>query len=203
MNKDISVLTDYLCRYLSYSMPKDKAGVLAHTLAHRYGNIVVISSSTVDELMELDGMTRSSALSLKLLGYVYARSVIDNFKPGSKHSDSEMTEYIHALFIGKSVETVYCILADEDERFISCEYMGEGTVNASEIYPRRILEYACKRNAKSVIIAHNHPRGTSEASNEDLSATQFIKHILKSAGIELTAHYLVSDIDCVKMEMDD
>lgn len=199
MTNDKLTLTEYLAEYLSFFMKKEDAERASAALSQKYGTLCVLSSSTLDELAATDGMNNQSALSLKLLGYIRSRSVTDNFKLGRVHTEEEIREYLTALFLGLSVETVYCLSLDERGRVVASDYLGEGTVNSSEIYPRRVLECASRNRARSVILAHNHPKGTADASAEDKSATEYIKCVLRDAGINLRAHYLVSDGECAEV----
>ena len=186
--------------YLSFSVKSDSLDEITENIAECYESLGVMASASHGELARIPKVSDNTALSIKLLGYLYSRSITDDFKFGRKHTEEEISEYFAALFTGLAIETVYCMTLDGKGRILSCEHMGDGTVNSSEIYPRRILEYAAKCHATGVIIAHNHPKGKPVTSNEDRFATECIKCILKDAGIELIAHYLVSDGECVKMD---
>jgi DNA repair protein RadC len=84
------------------------------------------------------------------------------------------------------------LIRDEKKRITAVENMGEGTVGASEVYPRKLLEVAIKNKAKSIILAHNHPHGGPTASDDDIEGTKRLKAIFSKAGIELAVHYVVS-----------
>ncbi len=197
MNNELAA---FLADYLKFTLGQDAAVRAAEGLSEKYGSLGVIASSATRELAASVGMTDAAALSLKLLAYVHSRSITDKFQRPERYSEEELREYITALFHGLSVETVYCLLLDKNMRLIGTEHLGEGTVNSSEIYPRRILECACRRGAAGVIIAHNHPKGTAEASEADLIGTSFIRNVLQGAAIDLLGHYLVADNECVKMD---
>ena len=198
-DKDRLTLAAYLAEYLSFSMKREDAERAAVGLSRKYGTLGVLFSSSLDELASTEGMNDQSALSVKLLGYIYSRSVTDSFKLGRVHTEEEIREYFTALFLGLSIETVYCLSLDERGRAVASDYLGEGTVNSTEIYPRRVLECASRNRAKSIILAHNHPKGTVCASAEDKAATEYIKCVLRDAGIKLVAHYLVSDGKCAEI----
>lgn len=194
-------LERYLCKYLSYTHSEEEARELALALSSKYGAISYIASSSIDELMSIRGLSRSAALSLKLLSYVYSRSITDSFEFGKRHSEEEIIEYLRALFVGRSIETVYCLLLDGQGRVISAEFIGEGTVNTSDVYPRRVLERSCSAGAAAVIMAHNHPKGTAQPSSADMLGTSYLKHVLAISGIKLVAHYLVTERECNKINL--
>ena len=88
------------------------------------------------------------------------------------------------------------MLIDEHGRAIACPLISEGTVNSSDVSPRRIVEVATRANATSVIFLHNHPHGTVDPSREDISFTSRIMGVLASAEIRLAGHYIVAGQRC-------
>lgn len=178
---------------LSAAIGKEKANEAARALLNKYGTLNTILSAGVDEIALAGGINTSAALLIKLLGYVNSRRITDKFEFGKKHNEMEMREYIRAIFLGLSVETVYVILLDEHSRVISCEFIGEGTVSASDVYPRKLIECAIKKRAASAILLHNHPKGTPVPSKDDVSATNRLGGIFTASGIRLAGHYVVAD----------
>jgi DNA repair protein RadC len=67
-----------------------------------------------------------------------------------------------------------------------------GTVNIVEVHPRDIFRTAIKRNATSIIIAHNHPSGSLETSVDDKALTRRVAEAGKLLGIPLTDHLIVT-----------
>ena len=189
-----------LADILSFAMPREKASEAAEALLSKYGTLGTMLSENEDELCSTGNINMNTALLIKLLGYINSRRVTDNFEFGKEHAELEICEYIRSLFYGISVETVYMLLLDDKGRVIGCEYMGEGTVNASDVYPRRLLECAVKRKAKSVILAHNHPKGMAEPSREDIATTKRLCEIFLTAKIRLLAHYIAADGDIQKID---
>ena len=67
-----------------------------------------------------------------------------------------------------------------------------GTLNQSLVHPREVFRPAILDNAAGIIIAHNHPSGTLEASRADIQITQRLKEVAKLVGIELLDHVILS-----------
>lgn len=190
-----------LAEILSVAMSREKASAAARSLLMKYGTLSTILSETVDEIAAVGEMSTSSALLVKLIGYLNSRRVTDKFEFGRVHSELEMREYMRAVFLGLAVETVYLILLDEKGCAISCDFICEGTVGASDIYPRKLIEISVKKKAKSAILLHNHPKGTPVPSKEDISATNRLYGIFNSAGIRLIGHYIVADSEIGGVEL--
>jgi DNA repair protein RadC len=84
---------------------------------------------------------------------------------------------------------------DKDGLPIACDYLGDGTVNVSDVYPRKIVECALRRQSRSIILAHNHPGGTANPSDDDIAATSKLYMTLIVSGIKLRGHVIVSERD--------
>ena len=171
-------------------------------------NLLFAKFGTLREIVEADAYTLSEALGdhgrlafyIRIVNALASRSVTDSFKFGKKHANEEIEEYLKALFLGASVEMVYLMSLDKDGRVIACDYAGEGTVNFSGIFPRKLLEIGIKRKAASVIIAHNHPGGYPKPSEEDEESTKLLCHMFLSSNITMEAHYVVAGLDLFRIE---
>ncbi len=132
----------------------------------------------------LDGNARL-ALYIRISCILAARRVTDRFKFSVKHTKEEILEYFRVLLSTASVETVYIMSFDASGRAIACDFAGEGTVNYSSVFPRRLLEIALKRKASSVVFAHNHPGGLTRASQEDMVAIGILTNMFETSGISV------------------
>ncbi len=199
-SQEPSAIEKYLSGVLSYSTVTD-ASEVARRLLGLYGSLDAVLSRDYDELAEHAGA--SAATLLKLVAYVSSRRVYDEFKFGRCYSDSEIIDLLLALMTGLSRETVYMVSLDKRGAVIACDMIGEGTVNASDVYPRRLVERAVKRGATSVFLAHNHPSGTAEPSSDDLHATARVFGTLRASGIRLRAHAVIASRDVRVMVPDE
>lgn len=189
-------------RALAFSIGDEKSRECTARLLERYGSIATVFSEREEEICRIGGVNMSTALLIKLIAYVHARRVAERFELGKKHSELELREFISSLFLGSSVETVYVILLDDNSGVISAERISEGTVNTSDVIPRKILECANKRKAKRLILAHNHPKGTKIPSKDDVMTTGRLFNLLATMGIRLVAHYIVADGEIERIEAD-
>jgi DNA repair protein RadC len=75
---------------------------------------------------------------------------------------------------------------------IEREVVSVGTLNASLIHPREVFEPAIKHLASHVIVAHNHPSGSLEPSEEDIAVTKRLCDSGRLLGIEILDHVIVT-----------
>ena len=81
---------------------------------------------------------------------------------------------------------------DSCNQQIHREIISVGTINASLVHPREVFEPAIKHLAVQVILAHNHPSGDLEPSEEDLTVNKRLVEAGKLLGIEVLDHIIVT-----------
>jgi DNA repair protein RadC len=68
-----------------------------------------------------------------------------------------------------------------------------GSLNASIVHPREVFRPAIVLCAASLVLAHNHPSGDTQPSEEDLAITRRLHEAGRLLGIELVDHVVVAD----------
>ena len=95
-------------------------------------------------------------------------------------------------FSTKSQEHFLTITLDGASHIINTRTVFIGTLNQSLVHPREVFADAIADRAAGIIIAHNHPSGTLEASRADMEVTRRLKEVSKLVGIELLDHVILS-----------
>lgn len=95
-------------------------------------------------------------------------------------------------FTNKSQEHFLTITLDGASHIINTRTVFIGTLNQSLVHPREVFADAIADRAAGIIIAHNHPSGTLEASRADREVTRRLKEVSKLVGIELLDHVILS-----------
>lgn len=192
-----------LIKVLSIAYSERDARELADKLLKRFGSVDAILAQDMKRLEGTYNITPKAATMLTLLGAISSRRITDEYELGAKLDYREIENYLVGLFLGVPVETVYAIFVDKNDIVVGIEFICEGIVNSSAIYPRKVLELALRARAKGVIIAHNHPDGKAVASNDDVATTSRLAYVLHNSSISLLRHYVVSgrNIDVVEFNI--
>lgn len=90
-------------------------------------------------------------------------------------------------------EVAYMLALDSKLNIISCCDISRGDLNTSIVNPREVFKRALVSNAKSIIVAHNHPSGDSTPSLQDKVLTSELKKAGKILGISLIDHIIVGN----------
>jgi DNA repair protein RadC len=81
---------------------------------------------------------------------------------------------------------------DTQNKIVNKEVVSVGTLNAALIHPREVFRSAIASNCASVIVAHNHPSGSLEPSEEDVQVTSRLKKAGELIGIQVVDHVIVT-----------
>lgn len=97
----------------------------------------------------------------------------------------QMAQLEREVFIVMYLDNQHCLL----ER----ETLFTGTLSHTEVHPREVVKSALKHNAAAVILAHNHPSGTTEISQQDKHVTQRIAKALALVEVRVLDHLVVGN----------
>jgi DNA repair protein RadC len=96
-------------------------------------------------------------------------------------------------------EEMRTMLLDTRNKVISIVIVYRGTVNASQLRVGEIYKEAIRRNATSLILAHNHPSGEPEPSPEDILVTKKIVEAGELLEVECLDHLVIGQGRYVSM----
>ena len=105
---------------------------------------------------------------------------------------SLMAEYLKALYIGRHDECFYLVLLDNNGRLIRSALLQKGTTDSAPFYLRPVLAAAIQENAKHIVLAHNHPRGTLRPSKEDLACTLRVLNAVTPLRVPMLDHIIIA-----------
>jgi len=179
---------------LFYSQPRVNTNEAAHRLIDTFHSIHGVLNADMDSLCTIDGVGKNSALLLHLI-----KDVVNLYNRGSLERNPllptamEAGDYILRMIGDQTKEGFYVFCLDPEGRVISYKKIFEGSTYRVYIDIRLVVEYALTHRAYSVILAHNHPLGLIEPSEEDIQLTQQIQSVLKPLSIPVTDHIICGD----------
>jgi DNA repair protein RadC len=106
---------------------------------------------------------------------------------------NSVVELLQRELRDRHVESFAVAFLDSQLRLISLDILAQGTQCSVPIHPRQVLETALRHRAHALILAHNHPSGSREPSQQDIELTQRIHAVLSIVDIRLLDHIIVAD----------
>jgi DNA repair protein RadC len=196
LNVGFKGLHDYeiLELLLSYAIPRKDTKPAAKALIKEFKTIQKVLDAPVEKLKDVEGIGENAAVFLKVIRDTiseYFESVAQDKK--TFRTLDELVNYLRAVIGGNGNEIVRVLYLNSKNEMLHSENLGEGTVSEAVAFPRKIVEGALKHNATSVILAHNHPGGLPEPSDNDNMLTDSVKKALMTVNIGLQEHVIISD----------
>ncbi|WAT07362.1 RadC family protein [Rouxiella badensis] len=97
----------------------------------------------------------------------------------------QMAHQEREVFLVMCLDNQHCLLEQE--------ILFTGTISHTEVHPREVVKLALKHNAAAVILAHNHPSGTTEISKQDKQVTQQVVKALALVEVRVLDHLVVGN----------
>lgn len=97
-----------------------------------------------------------------------------------KDMDGLPKEQLRGLYLNSR----YCLVREE--------VISVGTLTSNLVHPREVLRPAIECSAAAIIIAHNHPSGSTKATVDDVETTRQLTRAAKIMGIDLLDHIIIA-----------
>lgn len=101
-------------------------------------------------------------------------------------------EYLRRV-MRRDVEEFWTLAFDSNRVLVAAECLFRGTVDACYFHPRDVFRFACRTNAASLIVAHNHPSQMPAPSLEDRQITRTILKASRILSIPVVDHIIVTE----------
>ncbi|MEO0131098.1 MAG: DNA repair protein RadC [candidate division WOR-3 bacterium] len=190
---------ELLALILGKGIKGESVMMTAQKLLSRFGSLKAISEASIEELKEIRGLGKAKACQIKACFEIARRiNSSDEFnfekqirvKPVAQPKD--VYELIKSKLVNYKKEHFFVLSFDSRNQFKGCDEISVGILNENLVHPRETFEAAIRRNSVQIIIAHNHPSGDPEPSEDDLIITKRLVEAGKILGIEVIDHIIVT-----------
>ena len=198
--RDPDGLTDEELLELLLSFSSEEPQKLTQNILKEYPTVAQLMEASAKDLAQMEGIEQESVLLLRLVPELHRRYFLSRSHVESRLKDShDFGHYLLPYYYGARDEMVYLLLLDGVGKVINCRMVGHGSVNSANVPIRRLVQDALTANACGVVVAHNHPNGIALPSQEDISATVFLRDTLDALDILLVDQIIIADDDFVSM----
>jgi len=116
----------------------------------------------------------------------------DPFQPNGDRQLNPMIEKLRRLVVAPpaNCERFYVIFLGQNNVYLGISDFGYGRINGYTLRLRDLFRRALLLEARSMIVAHNHPSGDCRPSAQDIRATQQLGELAYILEIELLDHLI-------------
>ena len=100
---------------------------------------------------------------------------------------------VHTYLADVDREHFVVLMLDQKNKVIGFHTVSIGSLTASIVHPREVFKPAMLSNAAALILAHNHPSGQPQPSQEDRTLTVRLVAAGKLLGMAILDHIIIGD----------
>lgn len=186
--------TELLAIFLRTGCVGKSAVDLARDLIKDYKGLRGLLEADREQFCQGHGLGLAKYAQLQAVLEMAKRHLAEHLsKKASLNSSQEVKSYLCAKLRHQSREIFSALFLDSQHQLICYDELFKGTINAATVYPREVVIQALKRNAASVIFAHNHPSGSVEPSASDIALTKTLVDCLTLVDVKTLDHIIVGE----------
>lgn len=158
-------------------------------------NIHQLAKLSIADIQKIKGIGPAKAVTIKAALELGIRKETDRIsmeKMIFKTSESA-ADFLQFRLQDKAVEVFAVIYLNKGQRLLEYQELSTGGITGTVVDVRNIARKAVELGATSVLIAHNHPSGNLQPSEQDKQLTKKIKQGLQVLDIALVDHIIISD----------
>ena len=180
---------------LTLAIPRLDVKQQAKALLERFGSLRGILDAPLTELQSVKGIGEISAIYLKVIRESATQYLLEASEGAEVLSDPERLSNFWLMRIGHLKHEVFAVAyLDSAYRLLlnGVEMLQEGTIDRAAVYPRRVVEAALRHQAAALVLAHNHPNGNVEPSEQDKVVTRAVVLAAETISLRVVDHLIVS-----------
>jgi DNA repair protein RadC len=155
-------------------------------------NLNDLSRKGIDYLKTFNGIGEAKAVSIvAALELGKRRKDAEVFLKNKISCSKDAADFFMPLLDDLNHEEFWVMLLDRGNKITGHFKISQGGIAGTVIDVRIILKNALEKLAVSIILCHNHPSGTMEASNADLKITRKIKQAAELMDISVLDHIII------------
>ncbi|MFW5855595.1 MAG: JAB domain-containing protein, partial [Thermodesulfobacteriota bacterium] len=158
---------------LTLATPRKDCKAPAKAALERFKTLQGVFEASPKELMQVKGIGPKNVFGIRLIKAVADR-YLERKVVGKRpiHNARELFDYLYFNMKDRHRECFKVIFLDARNQVLATQTLFEGTLTASSVYPREVVQAALEHRAASLIFAHNHPSGDPNPSREDIAITR-------------------------------
>lgn len=168
-------------------------------------NVLKLSEKLLQEypLQKLTEVTASQLTKFPGIGASKASKVLAAIELGERMFAPTLLNKVHIRTTEDAVEQLKAYAVKKQEflvvlylnarqELLQKEIIGVGSLNSLVITPKEVFSPAIHQPCASIIVAHNHPSGDPNPSDDDIKFTQRVHEAGEVMGIPLVDHLVIA-----------
>ncbi|MBC7259779.1 MAG: DNA repair protein RadC [Chloroflexi bacterium] len=160
-------------------------------LAH-FGDLASLARANLAELAEVRGLGSASGARIQAALELGRRlAALPAGESMQIRCPADAASLLLPTMSLQEQETLRVLVLDTRSRVLADVLVYQGCVNRTEVRLAEVFREAIRRNAPSILVAHNHPSGDPTPSPEDVQITRQAVEVGAMLGIEVMDHLVI------------
>lgn len=179
---------------LSFGTPRQDCKERARNAISEFGSLADVLEASSEKLQKVRGVGPNNAFAVKFIHQV-ARKFLKERPLGKNYLNAapEVVQYLRHSMGRRDREVFVAVFLDVKHGVLDIMELFEGSLSSSAVYPREVIKAALKRNAASMVFAHNHPSGSIEPSPADHSITKRLLMAAMVMDMRVLDHIIIGE----------
>lgn len=163
---------------------------LAQRLLLQYHGLQGLFQCSYPELRKEKGLGKAKAAELAAVIEITKRIAKPRISDTLRNSD-EAASFLMPFLRHETQEKFLVLCLNSKNQLLCMETVFVGTLNSTVVHPREVFQVALRQAAAGILVAHNHPSGDPNPSQEDIKVTKNLIESGKVMGIPLLDHLVI------------
>ena len=191
---------ELLALLLRTGLPGKNALQMGQELISTFGGVSGLLNTPAEALKKIKGLGPAKRAEIVAVLELARRALASQLQEKTIFRNPQAIRDYLQLQLGSREHEIFAVLfLDASHRLIVLEEMFRGTLTQTSVYPREVVVRALALNAANVVLAHNHPSGSAQASRADEAITQTLKAALALIDVRVLDHFIVTRTEAVSM----
>lgn len=167
---------------------------LAHAAIERFGGLRELARAHPAEFETIPGWGSAKSEALVAAFELGRRAEREGRGTGDRvEGPEDAVQLVAPLFDGLDQEAVAVLHLGARHQVLRAEMVALGSLNSANVQPREVFRGAIEVAAAALVLAHNHPSGDPEPSEDDIRLTRRMRRCAETLGVDLLDHVVLGE----------
>ncbi|MBI4828822.1 MAG: DNA repair protein RadC [Nitrospinae bacterium] len=173
--------------------PRRDCKQMAREAIRRFGGLARTLEAQPEELEKIPGVGPNNVIGVRLIQAIARKYLRERMLRGEFiNSFNDVLDYFAHTLRGEKTEAIHLLFLNAQNVIVGEERLASGSSASVALTPRMALEKAVAHGAVNVVMAHNHPGGAPDPSEQDIRLTRRLYVALRHADIWLREHLIIA-----------
>lgn len=182
---------------LTLGTPRRDCKPAAKAALSHFKTLRGVLEASAEDLQQVEGIGPVNSLAIRLVAETARELLKERARqqpfPENCVTPQQVYDYLYSSMSGLKKEVFKVLYLNSQNSIMEIAEMSRGTVNASVVWVREVVEKALQLGAAAMIFVHNHPSGVPSPSQQDRNITRDLVFAASTMNIRALDHIIIGD----------